>query len=86
MNAALLCRTDRVGREESQLTTSPIFQVFTIGQVVAWDNPTAVPTRLARLGTILGYSHAIDRYLVLPQGLAAPRWIKGAALRGISGS
>ena len=61
-------------------------QVFTIGQVVAWDSPTAMPTRHARLGTVLGYSHTSDRYLVLPQHIAAPRWIKGAALRSASGS
>ena len=36
-------------------------------------------------GTILGYGRASDRYLVLPHGIAAPRWIKGAALRSLSG-
>jgi hypothetical protein len=61
-------------------------RVFTVGQVVAWDSPAAVPTRHARPGTILGYSQTSDRYLVLPQGIAAPRWIKGAALRSISGA
>ena len=61
-------------------------QIFTVGQAVAWDSPTAAPVRHTRLGTILGYSHTSDRYLVLPRGIAAPRWIKGAALRSNSGS
>jgi hypothetical protein len=59
-------------------------QVFAVGQLVAWVSPTAVPTHHARLGTILGYSQTSDRYLVLPRDIAAPRWIKGAALRSIS--
>ena len=60
-------------------------QLFAIGQIVAWDSPAAVPTRDARLGTILGYSHTSGRYLVLPEGIIAPRWIKGAVLRSIPG-
>lgn len=60
-------------------------QIFTVGQRVAWGLPQAESDRRARSGTILGYGHASDRYLVLPHGIATPRWIKGAALRSLSG-
>jgi hypothetical protein len=61
-----------------------MYQLFAVGQAVAWDIPMSVPTGDARVGTILGYSQTSGRYLVLPHGIAAPRWIKGTALRSTS--
>jgi hypothetical protein len=74
------------GGKEPQLTASCSQQVFAVGQVVAWDSPAPVAARDACLGTILGYSHPSGRYLVLPHGIATPRWIKGTALRGAMAS